>query len=116
MVVVWPRGGSGPGRVSGPGRGGYLPGPGVSGPRRVPPWFGEVSGPRRVPPWSGGGTCLVRLGGDGAWSGTPPVNRITHTCKNITLAKTSFRPVIINIHLRKLRPELSPHVSYLVTL
>ena len=24
----------------------------------------------------------------------PPVNRITDTCKNITLAKTSFRPVI----------------------
>ena len=24
----------------------------------------------------------------------PPVNRITHTCKNITLAKTSFRPVM----------------------
>ena len=29
----------------------------------------------------------------------PPVNRITHTCKNITLAKTSFRPVIIQIDL-----------------
>ena len=26
----------------------------------------------------------------------PPVNRITHTCKNITLAKTSFRPVTTN--------------------
>ena len=25
---------------------------------------------------------------------TPPVNRITHTCKNITLATTSLRPVI----------------------
>ena len=24
----------------------------------------------------------------------PPVNRITHTCKNITLATTSLRPVI----------------------
>ena len=30
------------------------------------------------------------------WSTPPPVNRITHTCKNITLAKTSFRPVIIS--------------------
>ena len=27
--------------------------------------------------------------------GDPPVNRITHTCKNITLATTSLRPVII---------------------
>ena len=54
---------------------------------------------RGVPPWSGGGVwsqgsaCLVPRGG---WSGTPPVNRMTHTCKNITLAKTSFRPVIKN--------------------
>ena len=32
----------------------------------------------------------------GAWSDTPPpVNRMTDRCKNITLAKTSFRPVII---------------------
>ena len=28
---------------------------------------------------------------------TPPVDRITDACKNITLAKTSFRPVIIYI-------------------
>ena len=28
---------------------------------------------------------------------TPPVNRITHTCKNITLATTSLRPVIISL-------------------
>ena len=27
---------------------------------------------------------------------TPPVNRITHACENITLAKTSFRPVKIS--------------------
>ena len=53
--------------------GGFLPGP------------GGVSGPGRVPAWSGG--CLVRH--------SPPVNRMTHTCKNITLAKTSFRPVKI---------------------
>ena len=34
----------------------------------------------------------------------PPVNRITDTCKNITLAKTSFRPVNITrtaVHLVK---------------
>ena len=57
---------------------------------------GEGSGPGGVPAWSGGGLvpggtylvwgCLVRY--------SPPVNRMTHTCKNITLAKTSFRPVI----------------------
>ena len=28
-------------------------------------------------------------------AGTPPVNRMTDRCKNITLAKTSFRPVKI---------------------
>ena len=55
-------------------RGVYLPGPGV-----------YLPGPRGgVPAWSWGG-CLVRY--------SPPVNRITDRCKNITLAKTSFRPV-----------------------
>ena len=97
-----------------PGPGGvYLPGPGgvyLPGPRGgVPAWSGGVYLPG---PGGGGGctclvpggcTCLVR-GGEGgtclvpggrAWSGTPPtVNRMTHRCKNITLAKTSFRPVI----------------------
>ena len=45
----------------------------------------------------GGGVCQV-LGGYGIPACTeadtlPPVDR--HTCKNITLAKTSFRPVNI---------------------
>ena len=62
-----------------------------------------------------GGVCLVQgispcLGGS-AWSGgvlpawggspcpeTPPVNRITDTCKNITLATTSLRPVMNLTH------------------
>ena len=60
-----------------------------------------------------GGTCLVqgvsglgvvsgpgRSGRGGAVPGQilpPPVNRMTHTCKNITLATTSFRPVIKEI-------------------
>ena len=63
-------------------RGGGLPGP-----------VGEGS------PWSGG--VLLGRGGGSAWSGgvfsgdAPPVNRITDTCKNITLATTSLRPVMI---------------------
>ena len=36
------------------------------------------------PPYPGGSPCPE----------TPPVNRITDTCKNITLATTSLRPVI----------------------
>ena len=66
------------------------------------PWSGGVSlvlggvclvrgvllGPRGVVPGPGG-VCLV-------WGGspeTPSVDRITDTCKNITLATTSLRPV-----------------------
>ena len=33
-------------------------------------------------------------GGSGKENPSPPVNRMTDRCKNITLAKTSFRPVI----------------------
>ena len=58
--------------------GGVLPGRGVSAPRGVLPRQGGCLLP--------GG---VSLPGD-----PPPVNRITHTCKNITLATTSLRPVI----------------------
>ena len=51
--------------------------------------------------WSGGGVpgpggCLQGTP-PGSRPGTPtpaPVDRITDACKNITLAKTSFRPVI----------------------
>ena len=47
--------------------------------------------------WSWG--CTWSLGGvpgpgGCTWSGTPPVNRIIHTCKNINLAPTSLRAVI----------------------
>ena len=45
---------------------------------------GVVSLPR------GGSHCL---GGGFSLPGDPPVNRITHMCKNITLATTSLRPV-----------------------
>ena len=61
-------------------------------------------------PVPGGGFSLPGgfslSGGVSAWSGggspcpeTPPVNRITHTCKNITLATTSLRPVKIRFRL-----------------
>ena len=43
-----------------------------------------------LPGPGGGGVCLV----PGGSLETPPVNRITDTCKNITLATTSLRPVI----------------------
>ena len=46
-------------------------------------WSGGVSAP-------GGMSASVHTG-----IPHPPVNRITHTCKNITLATTSLRPVII---------------------
>ena len=75
-----------------------LPGQGGS------PWSGGVGGvgvslgPGGILPWSGG-FCLVRGGSPcpggvlPAWR-LPPVDRITDTCKNITLATTSLRPVI----------------------
>ena len=50
------------------------------------------------------GGCLPGPGGDSPE--TPPVDRITDTCKNITLATTSLRPVI---------NAISP-VSYLIVL
>ena len=82
-----------PGGVPGPG-GVYLVFGGVPGPRGGVPgpggctWSrgGGVPGPRGGVPGPGGGVYLVRY--------SPPVNRMTNRCKNITLAKTSFRPVI----------------------
>ena len=77
--------------------GGCLPGPG-----------GVLLGPGGASPWSGGGVLLgpggggspcsrgglpVPGGGGGGSPETPPVYRITDTCKNITLATTSLRPV-----------------------
>ena len=103
------------------GRGGCLPGPG--GVCLVP--GGCLPGPRGVSAWSRGGVCLVREGvclvpggclpgprGVSAWSPgglasqhalrqTPsPHCGQTHTCKNITLATTSLRPVK-NIQLNR---------------
>ena len=85
------------------GPGGVLLGPGGS------PWSGGVSlvlggclpGPRRVSLVLGGfslvGGSPWSRGGVPAWSRgvlqRPPLNRITDTCKNITLATTSLQPV-----------------------
>ena len=114
-MSAWSWGGvSAWGGVCLPGPGGVclVPGEGVlPGGGGVSAWsqggFSLVGGVCLVP----GGVCLV-LGGS-AWSrggwfslagglpgpggalpgDPPPVNRITHTCKNITLATTSLRPV-----------------------
>ena len=58
-------------------------------------WGGGLPGQWGVLP-AGGVVCLVRGGGVLPAGGvppcpeTPPVNRITHTCKNKTLATTSL--------------------------
>ena len=52
---------------------------------------GYPPGPRGYLPGPRGGTCLVPGGVPG--QALPPVNRMTHTCKNITLGKTLFQPV-----------------------
>ena len=93
-----------------PGPGGCVPGPGgCTWSQGVCTWsqgvylvLGGVPGPRGVYlvlggcTWSGG-VYLVRY--------SPPVNRMTNRCKNITLAKTSFRPVIILIHFWRTQPS-----------
>ena len=94
---VLPAGGGSPCQGGLPGLGGFLPdlGGGLPGPGGVClvrgglPGLGGLPGPGEVClVW---GVCLVR-GGGGSLE-TPPVNRITDTCKNITLATTSLRPV-----------------------
>ena len=78
---------------------------GVPGPRAEGFGLGGVPGPGGSGlgggwcVWSGG-VCLVGgLGSASVPSGippSPPVNRITNRCKNITLATTSLRPVTIS--------------------
>ena len=92
-----------------PGRGG-----GVSAwSGRCLPGLGWVCPVWGMSAWSGGclpgpgGVSLVQGGvslvqGMGACPETPPVNRITHTCKNITLATTSLQPVKISARSLKL--------------
>ena len=90
-------------------QGGGVPGPGG--------WSGAYLVPGGTWSWGGvvWGVYLVRgvylvlrgvylvLGG--AWSGTPPLwtEWMTDRCKNITLAQTSFRPVIKQIYIKSLR-------------
>ena len=87
----WPYAGGGL-----PGRGCLLPG--------GSPWQGVLpsggSPCRGGSPWQGGSPWwVVSLAGGGIPACTeadlPPVNRMTDRCKNITLATTSLRPVII---------------------
>ena len=102
-------GGSDIGGLPGPG-GGVLPAGGVSA------WSGGFSlagggglpGPGGVvSAWSRGGLHVQGgspcPGGSPSWGGspcpeTPPVDRITDTCKNITLATISLRPVKMKSH------------------
>ena len=49
--------------------------------------------------WSGGGLPGPRGVSQHALRQTPPVNRMTDTSKNITLATTSLRPVKIPLNL-----------------
>ena len=70
-----------------PGGGGVLHARGVSGLGGGFSMLGGFSMPGGGGLSMPGGVLLAR---------PPPVNRMTDRCKNITLAKTSFRPVIIN--------------------
>ena len=82
------------GGVPGPGgtwSGGYLVLGGVPGP-----------GGYLVP----GGCTWSRGGVPGQVLPSPPVNRMTNRCKNITLAKTLFRPVIIERRQKENKKQL----------
>ena len=80
--------------------GGVLPAPGGS------PFPGGVLPARGVFSLPGGSPCLGGFflprerGGSPCLETPPPVNRITDTCKNITLAPTSLRPVITVANLK----------------
>ena len=82
-------GGAGSGGVSLP-EGSACSGGGLPGLGESPAWGGFL------PAWRGssllgGSPCL----GGFSLPGDPPLNRVTDTCKNITLATTSLRPVTI---------------------
>ena len=73
-----------------------LPGDGVSACRGGFSLPGGGLPARGCSPCRGGSACRGGLPGPGGWGSPepPPVNRITDTCKNITLATTSLRPVM----------------------
>ena len=83
----------------------FLGGWGVSGPGGVWSWGVWSRGVWSRGVWSQRGLVPGGSGPGGVWSWgvsgrggsagqvPPPVNRMTNRCKNITLAKTSFRPV-----------------------
>ena len=84
-----------------PGPGGCLPGlGGVCLVRGVSAWSGGVSAWSGGSAWSRGGSPCPG-GGGFSLPGDPPVNRITYTCKNITLATTSLRPLIFTIYIHR---------------
>ena len=118
--------------------GGCLPGPGGSpclgGVCLVPgglPARGVSAWSWGLSAWSGGWFSLPRGVSAWCWGGLPgdplpPVNRITDTCKTITLATTSLRPVInfckqcISLLLTRravflVRFRLSPNLFFCVT-
>ena len=77
-----------------------------------PPWkFGGIP-PKKTPPKFGGPPHSPPPPPPQKFGEPPhPVDRITDACKNITLAKTSFRPVIINGSAPTLgvgAPEVNP--------
>ena len=88
--------------------GGGVPGPGGV----VCLVWGCVSDPGGVP---GLGVCVCLVGGvclSALWdTTTPPVNRMTNRCKNITLATTSLRPVINNHYKTIYGPDRSGYSS-----
>ena len=72
-----------------------------------------------VPGGSAPGGCLLRGVGvvsQHALRQTPLVNRMTDRCKNITLATTSLRPVIIESNTKKFGYGERPHVRSKFTI
>ena len=126
------RGVSLPGGVSAWSLGVSLPWGCLPGPGRVLPAGGVSAWSWGVSAWSGGwfslpgGEVSAWCRGGPARRPLPPVNRITDTCKTITLATTSLRPVInfckqcISLLLTRravflVRFRLSPNLFFCVT-
>ena len=92
-------------------RGCFLPG-GVCLPPGGASFLGGVLSPRGVPPSCGGVLPSQGVVSQHALRQTPPVKRITHTSKNISLATTSLRPVmIVDYNKKALQSEVQQTVS-----